>query len=228
MRFPDNAFVLFMEARALVGLGRLSQLERVLGEMVRLGTDQRSLLRIAEELRAHGHQREARHIEQQILAWYETDPEHRAPAPPDSVTWASALVLADRLPEAHGIVRELVDRYPDHIGFRGFLGVIAALAGDVEEASRIDRELAQREGKYLLGNHYAWRARIAASLGEREQAVDLLRSAFTQGVRIHPSDWRTGFEDGWGEWELVWPHSEPEFESLRGYPPFEELMRPKG
>jgi hypothetical protein len=54
-----------------------------------------------------------------------------------------------------------------------------------------------------------WRALIAAHLGEREQAVQLLRVYFNEA----------GFDP-------IYVHATA-FASLRDYPPFEELMRPK-
>ena len=51
-------------------------------------------------------------------------------------------------------------------------------------------------------------ARMAALLGERERAVNTLRN------------YRGVYDIG--------PHREFDFESLRDYPPFQELVRPKG
>jgi hypothetical protein len=73
------------------------------------------------------------------------------------------------------------------------------------------RRLAARRGPYLRGRHTLGRAAIAAGLGQRQQAITLLQQALTEGqeysVRLHADLW---------------------FASLRGYPPFEELLRPKG
>ncbi len=55
------------------------------------------------------------------------------------------------------------------------------------------------------------RARIAAVLEDRDDAMDLLRRAIDQGVY-----------DAYGL------HRDIDFESLRDYPPFQELLRPKG
>jgi hypothetical protein len=63
----------------------------------------------------------------------------------------------------------------------------------------------------LVGNQFSWQARIAAVLGERERAVTLLTNAYTKGRSNDAS-----------------VHAEMDFESLRGYPPFRELLRPKG
>ena len=48
--------------------------------------------------------------------------------------------------------------------------------------------------------------------GDRGRAVELLRDAIAQGA-----------VDTWDHL-----HSEPAFASLHGYPPFDELLRPKG
>jgi len=49
-------------------------------------------------------------------------------------------------------------------------------------------------------------------LGDRDGAVELLRDAIAQGA-----------VDVWDQL-----HSEPAFAALHGYPPFDELLRPKG
>ena len=84
-------------------------------------------------------------------------------------------------------------------------------AGEEFEADQIAAGLAARRGPYLRGRHTLGRAAIAAGLGQRQQAITLLQQALTEGqeysVGLHADLW---------------------FASLRGYPPFEELLRPKG
>jgi hypothetical protein len=55
------------------------------------------------------------------------------------------------------------------------------------------------------------RARIAAALGDHSDAVRLLQEAFQHGW-VSPNRW----------------HQFVEFDPLRDYPPFQELLRPKG
>ena len=63
---------------------------------------------------------------------------------------------------------------------------------------------------YLFGRHTVWRARIQALLGERDAAVALLRDAFARGYpHAHGL------------------HIDLAFASLRDYPPFQELLKPK-
>jgi hypothetical protein len=53
------------------------------------------------------------------------------------------------------------------------------------------------------------RARLAALAGDRERAVALVRRAFELGLRYR-----------------MFLHLDPDFESLREYPPYRELIRP--
>ncbi len=59
--------------------------------------------------------------------------------------------------------------------------------------------LARLHVPYLRGSHTLWRARIAALLGNRDEAVQILRPAFREGV-------------GHG----LWIHIDADLESLRG------------
>ena len=66
--------------------------------------------------------------------------------------------------------------------------------------------------RYLeAGNVGYKRAMIAAALGERERATELL----------------IDFSAEWFHMAHDWAH-DPRFEPLRDYPPFQELIRPKG
>jgi hypothetical protein len=72
---------------------------------------------------------------------------------------------------------------------------------------------------HLFGQPTLWRARIAALLGNREGAVRFLREAISQG--LIPLDLTQGL--GYS----MWLHRDIDFESLRDYSPFQELLRPK-
>ena len=82
---------------------------------------------------------------------------------------------------------------------------------DRDEAARVDSLLAARDVPYQLGGPTMNRARIAAALGDRERAVNLLQDGFSRG-------------SAYG----IWLHREPAFDGLRDYPAFMELLRPKG
>ena len=84
-----------------------------------------------------------------------------------------------------------------------------------EELGRCDRQ--RCTGDLNPGLPTVLRAEIAALLGDRDGAVALLRQVY--GVTVIAAPQRT---------DLTNPHYHFLFESLRGYPPFEELLRPKG
>ncbi len=100
---------------------------------------------------------------------------------------------------------------PNNSDYLGHLGALAARRGDRREAGRISAALASLEEPYLRGTHTFWRARIAGALGERERALALLRESLQEGQVYGP--------------EL---HTIIDFESMRDYPPFRELLRPEG
>ncbi len=90
-------------------------------------------------------------------------------------------------------------------------GTLAARLGDRTGALEISEALRQLKSPYLFGRQTSRRACIAAVLGERDQAVALLRQAFAEGV---PYGARI--------------HTDIALESLRNDPEFNELLRPKG
>jgi len=99
------------------------------------------------------------------------------------------------------------------------LGVVAARQGDREEALRIFRLLEER-GRAFPTYRSSWEiwhytygpAQIAAALGERERAVELLRETIAGSGAFYSMEF----------------HSNRNLESLWDYPPFQELLRPKG
>jgi hypothetical protein len=96
----------------------------------------------------------------------------------------------------------------------GRLGTAAVHDGDSTEARRFERMLAASKRPFLFGRATYARARIAAALGDKAAAVDLLRAAWFQGRPL-------AFDDR--ENEDV--HSDPEFDSLRDFYPFQVLTR---
>jgi len=82
--------------------------------------------------------------------------------------------------------------------------------GDIEEAQNIANQLKNNDELYLFGNHTYWRACIAALLREKDLAVRLLRKSLAQG---------RSYSDLYPDMNL---------EPLWDFPPFKELIRPKG
>jgi len=97
------------------------------------------------------------------------------------------------------------------VDYAGYLGAIAARQGRREDARQIAGWLRDINRPYLLGANTYWRARIAALLGEKDSALDLVHEAIAQGSDC-----------------LFRLHSDVDLESLRRDPRFQELLIPKG
>ena len=234
-RSRDGAMTYVTIVRALAALGRVDELETQLAQGPRFSPPSRYRgkhrwylphfpdLEAIRELRAHRHEAAARRLLATVLDDLETHQDTARAAV--RYVHGELLYEAGRWEEARTVFSRLiaeVSRDSQRIGFsidiasRSYLGTIAARLGNRALAGRISAELDALRGPYLFGRHTFGRARIAAVLGEREQAVRLLRTAFAQG---HPYRYATVSHER--------PHAHPDFATLRDYPPFQQLMEPK-
>jgi tetratricopeptide (TPR) repeat protein len=212
--YPDRMELRVDEVRALAALGRIQEVRGVIEDSLNLksrtGTPGGVMLEAAQELRAHGYLSEAQEIASRAADWYQ----NRLPDDAESDTYRSdlalALYVAEQWEKAKALFKELAEKNPDNVAYKGFLGRLAARGGDREAALKISGELQKIKLPYLFGYHTYCRACIASLLGEPEQAVELLREAFTQG-----------YAHG------VYLHRDIDLEALREYPPYQELLWPK-
>jgi tetratricopeptide (TPR) repeat protein len=205
------------EAYALAALGRVEETERVVAERAALASaGQRGglFLFVGLELRAHGHRGASEKMLARSLEALEGCPPEEARTQGTRGERALLLRLAGRADEAQRIYDQLARETPADRAWTwaGDRGVCAALRGDRAQALRISDELSRLDQPFLLGRNTFHRARIAAQLGDKDDAVHLLSTAFAQGC---------------GSQDQNWTHLEPSFETLRGYPPFDELMKPQ-
>jgi tetratricopeptide (TPR) repeat protein len=220
-RFPESPKMLAHEAFALVALGRMDDVAAVLEEMRSLPSQgiQWLLMRIAEELRVHGHRDEARELFDEVIAWFRSRPNETVEVRA-GLAWT--LYDAERWDDAQRLFEDLAQedagntRYLSWFGvnnsYLGWLGLLAARRGDRAEAERISEELRSTGGVFNKDNT-SYRARIAALLGDQKDAVTLLQQNFDM---MPPVD------------RYVVVHRSIDFESLHDYPLFQEFMRPKG
>jgi tetratricopeptide (TPR) repeat protein/TolB-like protein len=216
---PGAMKALVWEASALVALRHVADVNRVVDEMIRIpeaapegnrlsaGMDM-----VGRELRAHGYRKEAQVVFDRAIRWNQAQPAaaQRDGLLREDLGWL--LYDAGRWDEARAVLKKLAVDRADDIDVQGRLGAVAARLSEFKEVARIDRWLAERKGPYLHGVHTFRRAALAAILGDRDRAVELYGRALEQGYTN---------EGGY----LV--HYDPDFESLRDYPPFQELTRPK-
>ncbi len=219
-RFPKDLWILSVHGRALAALGRLNEVAATVAAMRALPAGTRpvplgvtfggALATVADELRVHGHPALAEDLVDEAVAWVRAQTQAKEHLRAELASW---LYRAGRWDEARRLVEELAERSPEDTRYLALQGRLAALRGDRAEAMRISDALRSFPHPARERDHLRERARIAALLGESARAVALLRRAIEQGV-----DW------GYGEWL----HRDGDFESLADYPPFQEMIRPKG
>ncbi len=210
-RYPGAAGPRVNTVRALAALGRLDDVTRAVDGASTLSGEAPAqvIVAAAEELRAHGHREAAAAVASRAVEWYQaragtgTDPRARR-------LLGEALYRAEQWNEAHEVFTALAKAGPDDVRAQGYLGALAARAGETAVAEQISGALSRLDRPRLFGEHWYWRARIAAVLGRKDAAVALLQQAFAEGKH----------------YDLTL-HREMDFESLRGDAAFEALMKPK-
>ena len=204
------------EGRALAALGRLEELTALVGEIVvaapqPMQTPGEALMDLAREARAHGYHAAALEIAQRALVWHDEQPEEFKAAIAGRELLGRLLYLCGDWDEAGGVFAALAADSAEVLDALGYQGAIAARRGDAERARGFASELAALQMPRLRGTNTLRRARIAAILGRQEEAVTLLQKGFGEGLDYG-----------------IWLHRDMDLESLHGFPPFQELMRPKG
>jgi tetratricopeptide (TPR) repeat protein len=206
------------EARALIGLGRGAELREIVERSQSLprtagwGQSPGGLMeQIAHELSAHGSRAESLAMAADAVQWYRSRPAQPGAQQQYRESLARALHLAERFHEAGALFEELASAFPADLGYRVRLALIAAQTGDAQRARLLSTGLERATGPADRGRTSYDRARIAAALGERERALQLLRDAFNEGLEHGPSR-----------------HHSADFASLREYQPYQRLLRPAG
>ena len=210
--YPNFLSMRQQEVRALAALSKIGQMQRGIDESLTVrsqdGTPDDVMLEAAEEIVLHGHADAARETADRAVEWLR----NRPPQDQRPADLARALFVAGRWQEARAEYEILVAQYPENIEHIGHLGATLARLGDAQAARRIAGELRSIDRPYLFGRPTYWQAAIAAILGDSEGAISLIREWISQAFRV----------------DYVLLHRDPNFEPLREYPPFQEILRPKG
>jgi tetratricopeptide (TPR) repeat protein len=212
--YPDSLPVMLAEARARAALGDTDGLQQLIDATIRLGVRWNwtagYVLRVTgEELIAHGYADAGRETPARAINWYQNLPPEEKETRSDSL--ALALLSAGRVDEAIVLLEPLQQKYPNRFILLGALGFAKALQGDRADAERISAQLEGIDVPYTFGNASVWQARIAAALGNGDQAMDFLQRAFSEGARMDD-----------------WIHRELAFRSLIDHPSFQDLLQPIG
>jgi tetratricopeptide (TPR) repeat protein len=203
-------------AVALAGLRRAAEVDRMVQGWLTGGHDRGLDAQCAAlELRAHGHPEEAQRLLERTAVWFRQRTPDQAMAThflPCLWHLFSAAYYAGNWEDARAGYTRLAARDTASEIARAALGALAARRGDRPQVQRIDAWLAGRPrtvaGRSGDAAATLFRARLAALLGDKPRAVALLRESFERGLK--------GRE---------YLHLDPDLDALRGYPPFEELVR---
>jgi tetratricopeptide (TPR) repeat protein len=161
----------------------------------------------ALELQAHGHPEAAQRVRERIIAWYgKAINDATRDDFPCMAAYFSVFYYAGRWDAARAGYEHLLAEDSTSIKAHAALGALAVRRGDKAEADRMEAWLVARGGPVPTRA----RARMAALRGDRQRAVDLLRDAFEQRIGGR-----------------MFLHLDPDFKSLRDFPPYRELLGPE-
>jgi len=218
--FPTNHDLLVAAAKALTALGDEVGFEEVAARALTSDTGltpANLLIEAAATARAHGRPGQARDLARRALTVVDdrTDPNE---AFAEGWLRAQALVLADELDRAQAVLETLRsmaegDSASQSLRVDGWLGAVAARRGDLETAYAVDSTLAGIDGRDRRGWPAHYRAAIAAWLGHRNQAMDLLSRSRSEG---------------WGSFYFFHDAHRVLFEPLEGMDDYEALLHPEG
>ena len=168
------------------------------------------LWQAGRELRAHGHPQEAREAFERAERWYASRPPDEQADLVHRLGKARVLDYLDRSAEARDLYRGLARQDTASIEYLGGVGVAAARLGERDEADSIAARLIGDRRPFTFGAPRLWAARIAAVMGDREEAVALLHRARREGHS-----------------RLYLFHIDRDLDSLRDFPAFRELLQPR-
>jgi DNA-binding SARP family transcriptional activator len=211
--YPDEPWALRLEARSLAALGRLAEVEGLVGLRRSLPAhrdpDLGALLEtVGRELRVHGHAEAGADLLRRATEWHAARAAEPAHDPGLPVRHGLALLHAGMADEAEVVFRQLAAADPEHIVARGVVGMLAARRGDHGSAARAMAWLESAGRPYRFGEPLLWRACIAAESGDLRQAVTLLQDAAGRAARFE--------------------HTHVCLDALRDYRPFVRFAAPKG
>jgi DNA-binding SARP family transcriptional activator/TolB-like protein/tetratricopeptide (TPR) repeat protein len=164
---------------------------------------------IARELAVHGDTVAARQAAMRAVAWYRGRPVEERSTIEERLVASWSLEMLGAYPEAERLARQLVADDSTNVDCRGELAGLAAERGDTALADTLDRWLAAQPVARVSWTASVYRARVAALLGRRDEAVARTREALDEGA-----------------WPL-WIHLDPALATLRARPDFVALTEPR-
>jgi tetratricopeptide (TPR) repeat protein/TolB-like protein len=215
-RYPGSPGFVNRALRPMAGLGDRNAALALADTILRGSNDPTGLAALDAisagtwEFEVHGDTATARQLTELALRWVATRPRTGPPTRTLERSLGRAWLDIGQLDSAIAhLSRALPDTSNAAIGTRAYLAIAYARRGDATRARAISDSLASSVRKWDNGSTSYWRAGILAALGERGEAVRLLRTAHQQGQSL-----------------AAW-HLNPVLRALRGFPDFEALITPK-
>jgi len=215
-KHPELFASYWNELKALAALGRIEDINNLVTESLNMPTSNDwtpatpgwLMLITAQELIAHGYNSAGKDIILKSIVWYNNNYKDEF-----SEELGAAYYIAGQWDKSEEIFSALLEKKSERIELWGYLGIIAAHRGDTVQIEKCRNHINDLYNKYNFGKEAYWKSRIAAVSGDKEMAVQLLCTSFSQGLHM------------WGydipAYEAV------EYESLRDYKPFQDLIKPK-
>jgi DNA-binding SARP family transcriptional activator len=136
----------------------------------------------ARELRAHGHDAEARKLFGEVTKFWSAT---SSPASLEDLRdQARAVYETGDDSRARALFQSILARDSTDIEAMGRIGAASIRLGDQATAKSMEDRLKRIRGPYLMGGPLRWQAVIASARGKTDDAVQLLDSAIRQGFRL--------------------------------------------
>ena len=218
-QYPDRLSALYNEALIRGALGQQTEVTRLLDESLLLPSQPdrvnaspgEIMLTAGLELKAHGHDQASIPILDRAAEAFAREPELVRVTPENRKILIAIDLARGRDVQALAECREMERRRPSDTHTRWCLGMLAARKGQRAIADSLIDVLERMSAGRLPPARRLYQAEIAAALGDLERAVGFLRKGFASGLQF-------GVEH----------HANPFLRPLVAYPPFEELIKPKG
>ena len=153
----------------------------------------------------HGDSATSRTVAIRGLAWYRSRPPNERATVEERLLAVWLLELTGAYADAERSARALRAEDSTNVDYWGMLGSVAAEQGETALADSVDRWLAHQSGDAVSWAASYYRARTAALLGRRGDAIARLREAADHGI------WMT------------YLHIDPAFITIRATPEYTAL-----
>ena len=213
--FPSNRSIHVRSLRALGALGRREEALALTDTLLRSITNDAGdnitapIIDAALEFEAHHRDTStANEMARRVVQWHQSRPVANATGGRLEEEGRAWLLLGG-LDSAENAFQRWVARAPNNIVAAGNVAMTVALKGDSARARVMADSIGAVRRKWIFGSPAYWRGAVLGVLGERDAAVRLLQQAYDAGSS------KAG-----GHYALA-------LRSLRGYPPFEALIKPE-